>query len=87
MDPELREQARRLLGVALVVAERSVDHLIPLGRTLQVSGMQSHPTSWFCSVFFGVVAQDLPVRWDPARLECDGDVHCVSVSVFRMEYE
>jgi len=32
MDPELREQARRALGVA--VAERSVEHLIPPNAVL-----------------------------------------------------
>ena len=48
MDPG--EQARRALGVALAVAERSVDHLIPPnaghGRTLQVSGKQSYPVAY-----------------------------------------
>ena len=52
MDPELREQARRALGVALAVAERYVDHLIPPnaghGRTLQVSGMQAYPVAHLC---------------------------------------
>ena len=48
----LREQARRALGVALAVAERSVEHLIPpnagLGRNLQVSGMPSYPVGHLC---------------------------------------
>ena len=48
----LREQARRALGVALTVAERSVEHLIPpnagLGRNLQVSGMPSYPVAHLC---------------------------------------
>lgn len=52
MDSEMREQARRALGVALAVAERSVEHLIPpsggLGLSMPAGGMPPQPSAHFC---------------------------------------